>query len=65
MFEKYLFSNFTSNESQIRMQAQGSVIQGGMMGNFIQIYQKEGTKGLWKASFSNYIPHSKYAFLLH
>ncbi|XP_032535321.1 kidney mitochondrial carrier protein 1 isoform X3 [Chiroxiphia lanceolata] len=33
---------------KIRMQAQGSVIQGGMMGNFIQIYQKEGTKGLWK-----------------
>ncbi|NWI53953.1 KMCP1 protein, partial [Calyptomena viridis] len=35
---------------KIRMQAQGNVIQGGMMGNFIQIYQKEGTKGLWKAS---------------
>ncbi|NWQ75277.1 KMCP1 protein, partial [Columbina picui] len=34
---------------KIRMQAQGSVIQGGMMGNFIQIYQKEGTRGLWKA----------------
>ncbi|XP_074917676.1 kidney mitochondrial carrier protein 1 [Chelonoidis abingdonii] len=33
---------------KIRMQAQGSVIQGGMMGNFIQIYQKEGTRGLWK-----------------
>ncbi|XP_025928013.1 kidney mitochondrial carrier protein 1 isoform X1 [Apteryx rowi] len=33
---------------KIRMQAQGSMIQGGMMGNFIQIYQKEGTKGLWK-----------------
>lgn len=33
------------------MQAQGSVIQGGMMGNFIQIYQNEGTKGLWKASY--------------
>ncbi|EOA96576.1 Kidney mitochondrial carrier protein 1, partial [Anas platyrhynchos] len=39
---------------KIRMQAQGSVIQGGMMGNFIQIYQTEGTKGLWKASFMNY-----------
>ncbi|NWX83524.1 KMCP1 protein, partial [Nothoprocta ornata] len=34
---------------KIRMQAQGSMIQGGMMGNFIQIYQNEGTKGLWKA----------------
>ncbi|NWJ07690.1 KMCP1 protein, partial [Crypturellus undulatus] len=33
---------------KIRMQAQGSMIQGGMMGNFIQIYQNEGTKGLWK-----------------
>ncbi|XP_067419244.1 kidney mitochondrial carrier protein 1 isoform X2 [Emydura macquarii macquarii] len=33
---------------KIRMQAQGSVIQGGMMGNFIHIYQKEGTRGLWK-----------------
>lgn len=32
------------------MQAQGRMIQGGMMGNFIQIYQKEGVKGLWKAS---------------
>ncbi|NXP67551.1 KMCP1 protein, partial [Chloropsis cyanopogon] len=34
---------------KIRMQAQGRMIQGGMMSNFIQIYQKEGTKGLWKA----------------
>ncbi|KAL4608884.1 kidney mitochondrial carrier protein 1 isoform X2 [Arapaima gigas] len=33
---------------KIRMQAQGSVIQGGMMGNFINIYQQEGTRGLWK-----------------
>ena len=30
------------------MQAQGSVIQGSMMGNFINIYQQEGTRGLWK-----------------
>lgn len=30
------------------MQAQGSLIQGGMMGNFINIYQQEGTRGLWK-----------------
>ncbi|NXU81460.1 KMCP1 protein, partial [Oreotrochilus melanogaster] len=44
-----VFSVLSSNEFQIRMQAQGSVIQGGMMGNFMQIYQKEGTKGLWKA----------------
>lgn len=47
------------------MQAQGSVIQGGMMGNFIQIYQKEGTKGLWKASFLNYILHLKYTVLIN
>lgn len=33
------------------MQAQGRMIQGGMMGNFIQIYRTEGAKGLWKASF--------------
>lgn len=33
---------------QIRMQAQGNVIQGSMMGNFINIYQEEGTRGLWK-----------------
>lgn len=41
--------------SQIRMQAQGNVIQGSMMGNFINIYQEEGTRGLWKVqrSFKN------------
>ncbi|TRZ22463.1 hypothetical protein HGM15179_004670 [Zosterops borbonicus] len=33
---------------KIRMQAQGRMIQGGMMGNFIQIYRTEGAKGLWK-----------------
>ncbi|KAM9458825.1 kidney mitochondrial carrier protein 1-like isoform 3-T3 [Salvelinus alpinus] len=33
---------------KIRMQAQGSVIQGSMVGNFINIYQQEGTRGLWK-----------------
>ncbi|XP_030056375.1 kidney mitochondrial carrier protein 1 isoform X1 [Microcaecilia unicolor] len=33
---------------KIRMQAQGSLIQGGMIGNFISIYQQEGTRGLWK-----------------
>ncbi|XP_069020695.1 kidney mitochondrial carrier protein 1-like isoform X1 [Embiotoca jacksoni] len=33
---------------KIRMQAQGNVIQGSMMGNFIDIYQQEGTRGLWK-----------------
>lgn len=47
------------------MQAQGSVIQGGMMGNFIQIYQKEGTKGLWKASLLNCILHFEHVFLLN
>ncbi|XP_075447229.1 kidney mitochondrial carrier protein 1 isoform X1 [Ascaphus truei] len=33
---------------KIRMQAHGSLIQGGMIGNFISIYQQEGTRGLWK-----------------
>ncbi|KAJ1114618.1 hypothetical protein NDU88_002853 [Pleurodeles waltl] len=33
---------------KIRMQVQGSLIQGGMVGNFINIYQQEGTRGLWK-----------------
>ncbi|KAJ8378333.1 hypothetical protein AAFF_G00243530 [Aldrovandia affinis] len=33
---------------KIRMQVQGSLIQGGMMGNFLNIYQQEGTRGLWK-----------------
>lgn len=32
------------------MQAQNSTIQGGMIGNFISIYQQEGTRGLWKVS---------------
>jgi len=36
--------------SQIRMQAQGRVIQGSMMGTFINIYQEEGTRGLWKVA---------------
>ncbi|KAB0342551.1 hypothetical protein FD754_019477 [Muntiacus muntjak] len=33
---------------KIRMQAQSSTLQGGMIGNFINIYQQEGTRGLWK-----------------
>ncbi|TKC37656.1 hypothetical protein EI555_013007 [Monodon monoceros] len=33
---------------KIRMQAQNSSLQGGMIGNFIHIYQQEGTRGLWK-----------------
>uniref|UniRef100_A0A673SUS7 Solute carrier family 25 member 30 n=1 Tax=Suricata suricatta TaxID=37032 RepID=A0A673SUS7_SURSU len=33
---------------KIRMQAQSSTIQGGMMGNFLNIYQQEGARGLWK-----------------
>ncbi|XP_070799011.1 kidney mitochondrial carrier protein 1 isoform X2 [Pituophis catenifer annectens] len=33
---------------KIRMQAQGSLIEGGMFGNFMNIYQNEGTRGLWK-----------------
>uniref|UniRef100_A0A4W3JH92 Brain mitochondrial carrier protein 1-like n=1 Tax=Callorhinchus milii TaxID=7868 RepID=A0A4W3JH92_CALMI len=33
---------------KIRMQAQGSLIQGSMVANFINIYQQEGTRGLWR-----------------
>lgn len=33
---------------KIRMQAQGSLLQGSMMSNFINIYQTEGTRGLWR-----------------
>uniref|UniRef100_A0A8C9B4X6 Solute carrier family 25 member 30 n=1 Tax=Phocoena sinus TaxID=42100 RepID=A0A8C9B4X6_PHOSS len=33
---------------KIRMQAQNSTLQGGLIGNFIHIYQQEGTRGLWK-----------------
>lgn len=32
------------------MQAQGSLLQGSMMANFINIYQNEGTRGLWRVS---------------
>lgn len=32
------------------MQAQGSLLQGSMMSNFINIYQTEGTRGLWRVS---------------
>lgn len=35
---------------QIRMQAQGSLLQGSMMSNFMNIYQTEGTRGLWRVS---------------
>ncbi|CAJ0942427.1 unnamed protein product [Ranitomeya imitator] len=46
-----VFSSCIANPTdvlKIRMQAQGSVMQGGMIGNFINIYQQEGTRGLWK-----------------
>ncbi|XP_059993052.1 brain mitochondrial carrier protein 1 isoform X3 [Lagenorhynchus albirostris] len=33
---------------KIRMQAQGSLFQGSMIGSFIDIYQQEGTRGLWR-----------------
>uniref|UniRef100_A0ACB8FX63 Uncharacterized protein n=1 Tax=Sphaerodactylus townsendi TaxID=933632 RepID=A0ACB8FX63_9SAUR len=33
---------------KIRMQAQGSLFQGGMIHSFIDIYQQEGTRGLWR-----------------
>ncbi|KAG5843219.1 hypothetical protein ANANG_G00148420 [Anguilla anguilla] len=40
---------------KIRMQAQGSLLQGSMMANFINIYQQEGTRGLWRVSVCQYI----------
>uniref|UniRef100_A0A8C4NEP3 Uncharacterized protein n=1 Tax=Eptatretus burgeri TaxID=7764 RepID=A0A8C4NEP3_EPTBU len=33
---------------KIRMQAQGKKLPGGMLHNFVDIYQKEGTRGLWR-----------------
>ncbi|XP_031428485.1 kidney mitochondrial carrier protein 1 isoform X1 [Clupea harengus] len=33
---------------KIRMQAQGALMQGSMMANFMNIYQTEGTRGLWR-----------------
>uniref|UniRef100_UPI00358DE624 brain mitochondrial carrier protein 1-like n=1 Tax=Myxine glutinosa TaxID=7769 RepID=UPI00358DE624 len=33
---------------KIRMQAQGKKLSGGMLHNFVDIYQKEGTRGLWR-----------------
>uniref|UniRef100_M3XS98 Solute carrier family 25 member 14 n=1 Tax=Mustela putorius furo TaxID=9669 RepID=M3XS98_MUSPF len=35
---------------KIRMQAQGSLFQGSMIGSFIDIYQQEGTRGLWRGA---------------
>lgn len=43
-----VYGHYLCLSFQIRMQAQGNVIQGSMMGNFINIYQEEGTRGLWK-----------------
>ena len=33
---------------KIQMAAQNNTLQGGKIGNFINIYQQEGTRGLWK-----------------
>ncbi|XP_011385495.2 kidney mitochondrial carrier protein 1-like, partial [Pteropus vampyrus] len=33
---------------KIRMQAQSNTVPGGMIGNFVNIYQQEGARGLWK-----------------
>ncbi|XP_059913392.1 brain mitochondrial carrier protein 1 isoform X2 [Gadus macrocephalus] len=35
---------------KIRMQAQGSLLQGSMISNFVNIYKTEGTRGLWRVS---------------
>lgn len=45
---------------QIRMQAQGSLLQGSMMSNFINIYQTEGTRGLWRVSCFHLLSHKSF-----
>ncbi|XP_037125918.1 brain mitochondrial carrier protein 1 isoform X3 [Syngnathus acus] len=51
---------------KIRMQAQGSLLQGSMMSNFINIYQTEGTRGLWRVSERVGKPLKQFArFHLH
>eukprot|EP00069_Balaena_mysticetus_P007295 bmy_19113T0 len=48
-FAEYSIMLFTSKtQFKIRMQAQGSLFQGSMIGSFIDIYQQEGTRGLWR-----------------
>lgn len=47
------------------MQAQSGNIQGGMIGNFINIYQQEGTRGLWKVNLKNrssWLSYSLFSF---
>lgn len=44
------------------MQAQGSLLQGSMMSNFINIYQTEGTKGLWRVSAAGMCMCVMYVF---
>lgn len=52
------FRSLLSSLLQIRMQAQGNLIQGSMIGNFINIYQQEGTRGLWKVSIISTVSKS-------
>jgi len=49
---------------QIRMQAQGSLLQGSMMSNFMNIYQTEGTRGLWRVSHGAAVSMSLLLFIL-
>uniref|UniRef100_A0AAV2JVK8 Solute carrier family 25 member 30 n=1 Tax=Knipowitschia caucasica TaxID=637954 RepID=A0AAV2JVK8_KNICA len=42
-----VISSSIANPTDV-LKAQGRVIQGSMMGNFINIYQEEGTRGLWR-----------------
>ena len=52
------------------MQAQGSLFQGSMIGSFIDIYQQEGTKGLWRVStpfllfYTQFLEFAKNTFYL-
>ncbi|XP_068600605.1 brain mitochondrial carrier protein 1-like [Brachionichthys hirsutus] len=46
-----VFSSSLANPTdvlKIRMQAQGSLLQGSMTSHFISIYQAEGIRGLWR-----------------
>ncbi|KAG7261771.1 hypothetical protein CRUP_030843 [Coryphaenoides rupestris] len=46
--ETLVLNVFCGVVSGIRMQAQGSLMQGSMISNFVNIYQTEGTRGLWR-----------------
>ncbi|GAB1302759.1 Brain mitochondrial carrier protein 1 [Apodemus speciosus] len=54
----------TCSVDQIRMQAQGSLFQGSMIGSFIDIYQQEGTRGLWRQILLGVVPTAQRAAIV-